>query len=136
MSLIFRFHVFFQRCLSPKFFLDLLPKTSLKISMQRRLFRNFLRPFKTILHFVVLVFWCFQGEQKGSLCLESESQKRTFLTHWYAHAWKACNFIKKRLKHRCSYEICEIFKDTYFKEHLRTAASIFYKISIDPFSEV
>ena len=26
-----------------------------------------------------------------------------------------------------SYEFCQIFKDTYFEEHLRTAASVFSK---------
>ena len=47
---------------------------------------------------------------------------------------KACKFIKKRPQHRCfpvniatflmfSCEYCEIFKNTYFEEHLRTAAS-------------
>ena len=29
---------------------------------------------------------------------------------------QACNFIKKRLQHRCKY--CQIFKNTYFEEHL------------------
>ena len=33
-----------------------------------------------------------------------------------------CNFIKKRLQ-AFSYEICEIFKNTYFEEHLGTTAS-------------
>ena len=33
------------------------------------------------------------------------------------------NFIKKRLEHRCFREHWEIFKNTYFEEHLRTAAS-------------
>ena len=37
--------------------------------------------------------------------------------------WKACNFIKKRLQHRTfSCEYWEISKNTYFEEHLRTAA--------------
>ena len=37
---------------------------------------------------------------------------------------QACKFIKKRLRDRClfSCESCEIFKNTYFGEHLRTAA--------------
>ena len=34
---------------------------------------------------------------------------------------KGCNFIKKRLQHRCS-PILQNFKNTYFKEHLRTPA--------------
>ena len=43
---------------------------------------------------------------------------------------QACNFIKKRLYHKCfpvpqvfSCEYCEVFKNTCFEEHLRTAAS-------------
>ena len=35
----------------------------------------------------------------------------------------ACNFIKKRLQQVFSFEICEIFKNTYFEEHLQTTAS-------------
>ena len=35
---------------------------------------------------------------------------------------KACNFIKKRQVFSC--EICEIFKNTFFGEHMKTAASI------------
>ena len=27
---------------------------------------------------------------------------------------------------RCSSKYCKIFKNTYFEEHLRTAASVFY----------
>ena len=44
---------------------------------------------------------------------------------------QTCNFIKKRLQHRyfpaLSSEYCEIFKNTYFEEHLLTAASDFFK---------
>ena len=37
-----------------------------------------------------------------------------------------CNFIKKRLQHRCfPVNITKFFKSTYFEEHLRTAASKF-----------
>ena len=38
--------------------------------------------------------------------------------------FQPCKFIKKRLRDRClfSYESCEIFKNNYFGEHLRTAA--------------
>ena len=36
---------------------------------------------------------------------------------------KACNFIKKRLEHMFPKEIWKIFKNTYFEEHLLTAAS-------------
>ena len=38
---------------------------------------------------------------------------------------QACNFIKKRLQHRCfACEYCKIFEKTYFEEHLQTAASV------------
>ena len=38
----------------------------------------------------------------------------------------ACNFIKKKLQHRCFFcEIYRIFKNTYFEVHLRTTVSIF-----------
>ena len=37
----------------------------------------------------------------------------------------ACNFIKKRIQQLFSCEYCEIFKNTYFEKHLRTAASVF-----------
>ena len=47
---------------------------------------------------------------------------------------KACKFIKMRPQHRCvsvniakylmlSCEYCKVSKNTYFEEHLRTAAS-------------
>ena len=39
-----------------------------------------------------------------------------------AAALQPCNFIKKKLQHRC---FCEIFKNKYFEEHLRTAATIY-----------
>ena len=40
-------------------------------------------------------------------------------------ALKACNFIKKRLQHSFFfYKYCKIFKNTYFDEHLQTAASV------------
>ena len=37
---------------------------------------------------------------------------------------QACNFINKRLQHRC---FCEIFKNTYFEEHQRKACSVIKK---------
>ena len=38
---------------------------------------------------------------------------------------QTCNFIKRRLQHRCfSCKIWEIFKNTYFEEYLRTTASV------------
>ena len=36
---------------------------------------------------------------------------------------KACNFIKETPAQAFSYEVCEIFKNTYFEEHLRATAS-------------
>ena len=41
---------------------------------------------------------------------------------------KASNFIKKRLQHNCFHKNVEnvnIFKNTYFEEHLRATASIY-----------
>ena len=37
-------------------------------------------------------------------------------------------FIKKRLQHRCSCKHCEIFKSTYFEQHLRAAASFAVRV--------
>ena len=38
---------------------------------------------------------------------------------------QACNFTKKRIQPQVfSCEYCEIFKNTYFDKHLRTAASV------------
>ena len=36
---------------------------------------------------------------------------------------QACNFIKKRLRHRVPCEIHETFKNTLFTDHLRATAS-------------
>ena len=36
---------------------------------------------------------------------------------------KICNFIKKRLQHKCFPVKFQIFKNTYFEEHLQTTAS-------------
>ena len=36
---------------------------------------------------------------------------------------QACYFIKERLQHMFPFEYRKIFKNTYFEEHLRTAAS-------------
>ena len=38
------------------------------------------------------------------------------------HELQACNFIKKRLQRRC-FPIAKFLRNTYFKEHLLTAAS-------------
>ena len=38
-------------------------------------------------------------------------------------SFQGCNFIKKKLHRRCLEWIWEIFKNTYFDEHLQTAAS-------------
>ena len=52
-----------------------------------------------------------------------------FLIKLQAFKPESCNFIKKKLQHIC--ETCEIFKSTYFEEHLRTVASVFYDLSTD-----
>ena len=49
------------------------------------------------------------------------SQENTFVEVSFKKA--ACNFIKKRYQHIFSFEYCEISRNTYFEEHLRTAAS-------------
>ena len=38
---------------------------------------------------------------------------------------QGCKFIKKTPTQVFSREYCEIFKNTYFEEHLRTAASVY-----------
>ena len=38
-------------------------------------------------------------------------------------AWSLQRYKKKRPWHRCFPEFCEIFKNTFFKEHLRTIVS-------------
>ena len=43
-------------------------------------------------------------------------------------ALKGCNFIKNSPTQMFSYEYCEIFNNTYFEEHLRTAASVHLKL--------
>ena len=40
-----------------------------------------------------------------------------------------CNCVKKRFQHK-SYEYCKIFRDTYFEEHLQTAASVLLIIKL------
>ena len=41
---------------------------------------------------------------------------------------QVCDFIKKRLQHRCfPVIIAKFFKNTYFEEHLQTAASVYSK---------
>ena len=38
---------------------------------------------------------------------------------------QGCSFIKKRLQHRCFFcEYYKLFKNSYFEEHLKTAASV------------
>ena len=42
---------------------------------------------------------------------------------------KACNFDKKRLQHRCfSVKLANFIKNTYFEEHLPTAASVHTRV--------
>ena len=51
------------------------------------------------------------------------------LATWF-NSTKVCNFIKKEaLTQVFSCEFCEIFKSTYFEEHLQTAASDYLEIS-------
>ena len=71
-------------------------------------------------------WWCsitkgvlknFQDSQEN-ICVRVFFNKFAGLSDW--------KFIKKRLQHWFFFcEICEIFKNTYFEEHLRTTASIF-----------
>ena len=49
----------------------------------------------------------------------SEAATRVF----YKKAVRTCNFIKKDSNTGFYCEYCELFKNTYFQEHLRTAAS-------------
>ena len=57
-----------------------------------------------------------QCSQENTCVLESLFNKVTGL--------QACNFVKKTLQHKCFFcECCEIFKNTYFEEHLATADS-------------
>ena len=49
----------------------------------------------------------------------SEATTRVF----YKKAVRTCNFIKKDSNTGFYCEYCELFKNTYFQEHLRTAAS-------------
>ena len=56
--------------------------------------------------------------------------KKVVLKNFVVFAGKlqTCNFIKKRLQHRCfPLNICKIFKNTYFKEHLLTVVPDFLK---------
>ena len=63
-------------------------------------------------------------------CSVKKAVLRNFATY--------CNFIKKKLQHRCLFfcKYCEIFKNTYIEEHLRTDASLFLKITFQHISEV
>ena len=58
--------------------------------------------------------------QKGVVKMLQISQKNTCIG---VSGLQACNFIKKGLQHRYFFcEICNIFKNTYFEEHLRATA--------------
>ena len=73
--------------------------------------------------------------QKNSLhgfLIQKKKKKTPWLLFssefWSSHRMcsvkkSACNFIKKRLQQVFSFEICKIFKNTYFEEHLQTTAS-------------
>ena len=39
---------------------------------------------------------------------------------------QVCSFIKKRLQHMFSCEICNIFKNNYFEEHMQMTTSILF----------
>ena len=71
-------------------------------------------------------FWKYKVKQ--NICRSSHqrcSTKKATLKNFaifIGKHLKACNFIKKRLQHKCC-EYCEIFKNTCFEEHLQTAAS-------------
>ena len=57
----------------------------------------------------------------GVLTKSQISQENTFV----GCLLKACNFIKKETSTQVfSCEYCDTFKNTYFEEHLRTAASV------------
>ena len=61
-----------------------------------------------------MFFKILQNSQKTPV-LEPLFNKAAYL--------KACNFIKKRLQHRCSCEYCEIFMNTSFYRTLPVATS-------------
>ena len=52
----------------------------------------------------------------------SQENRPATLLKLYIHRKKACNFIKKRLQHRCFPVNIVNFKNTYLEEHLQTAA--------------
>ena len=60
--------------------------------------------------------WKYCDVHRKTLVLESLFKKASGL--------RACNFIRTLSTHLFSYEYCEIFKNTFFEEHLRGAASV------------
>ena len=68
---------------------------------------------------------CSVKKKKDVLKISQVSQKTLVLESLFNKVIgnQACNFIKIRLQ-ICSFETSEIFKNTYFKEHLPTDATI------------
>ena len=61
------------------------------------------------------MFWKISQNSQENICA-----RVCFLITLQARGWEARGW-KKKLWHRC--EFCRIFKNTFFTEHLRTAAS-------------
>ena len=65
--------------------------------------------------------------KKLFLEISKNSQENTCARVSFLIKLQACNFIKKEtLAQVFSYEFCEISKNTFFTEHLRTTASNAY----------
>ena len=75
------------------------------------------------------VFLCYLLERKVFIAFIN------FLI--FSSSPEACNFIKKEaLAQVFSCEFCEISKNTFFAEHLRTTVSIFLHFSVNPFQAI
>ena len=62
-----------------------------------------------------------RGVRKVFLKISQISQENTCVGVFFSKV--ECKFIKKRDSQETFCEICEIFKNAYFEEHLRTTAS-------------
>ena len=51
--------------------------------------------------------------------ISQNSQENTYVRAWSQHL-----FLKKTVAQVFSWEFCEIFKNTFFTEHLRETASV------------
>ena len=70
--------------------------------------------------------WKFRNVHRKAPVLESLFNKHAGL--------KTCNFFKKRLKHVFSCKICDIFKNTFFTEHIWwQLLEISHELSPSPF---